>query len=160
MFDLFRRKQELIFSPCSGEIIPIENLDDDVFSQKLMGDGIAILPSDNKIVSPIDGEVVQIFETKHAILLKSNKNTFILIHVGIDTVELEGKPFNIKIECSSKVSKGEYLMEVNFDMIREAKLNTSIIVLLMDEENKKIITEKTNNNNISYNECIFKVKDK
>lgn len=160
MLGLFRKKEELVFSPCKGKIIPIEKVEDDVFSQKLMGDGIGIIPSDTKIVSPIDGEVVQVFETKHAILLKSNEDTFILIHVGLDTVGLEGKPFNLKVEYGNKVSRGQHIMEVDFEMIRGAKLDTTVVVLLMDEENKKVITKKTPNNNGLYDQYIFKIRNR
>ena len=160
MLGLFRKKEELVFSPCNGKIIPIEKIEDDVFSKKMMGDGIGIIPSDTKIVSPINGEVVQVFETKHAILLKSKEETLILIHIGLDTVGLGGKPFKVNIECGTKVLKGQHIMDVNFDMIKEAKLDTTVIVILMDEENKKIITEKANGLNVSNNEYILKIKNK
>ena len=160
MLGLFRKKEELVFSPCNGKIIPIEKIEDDVFSKKMMGDGIGIIPSDSQIVSPINGEVVQIFETKHAILLKSKEETLILIHIGLDTVGLDGKPFKVNIECGSNVSKGQQIMDVDFDMIREAKLDTTVIVILMDEENKKTIIEKAYGLDVSNDKYILKIKNK
>lgn len=95
----FRKKvNELeIFKCAQGDIVPIENVPDSVFADKLLGDGIAINPSNGEIISPIDGQVVMIQDSLHAIGIQSDDGIEILIHVGLDTVELKGEGFDVSI---------------------------------------------------------------
>ncbi|MHA4858100.1 PTS sugar transporter subunit IIA, partial [Enterococcus faecium] len=88
MFEIFKKKkQETLYAPCSGKIISITEVNDPVFSQKLLGDGFAVIPDGSKIYAPLAGRVTNIFPTKHAINIKSNSGIDYLIHIGIDTVE-------------------------------------------------------------------------
>jgi len=106
-------------SPLTGEILPITDVPDQVFSGKMVGDGFAIKPSDGKVVSPVNGKVVTVFPTKHAIGLVADNGTEILIHIGIDTVKLKGQGFTSKIEQGDLVEQGQILMEVDLDYVEK-----------------------------------------
>lgn len=105
----FRKKvNELeIFTCAQGDIVLIENVPDSVFADKLLGDEIAINPSDGEIISPIDGQVVMIQDSLHAIGIQSDDGIEILIHVGLDTVELKGEGFVKKVNINDRVNKGQ-----------------------------------------------------
>ncbi|RDW20604.1 PTS sugar transporter subunit IIA [Oceanobacillus chungangensis] len=123
---LFGKKEpEKFVSPLTGDLIPITEVPDDVFAGKMMGDGFAIIPKDNTVVSPIAGKVINIFPTKHAIGIMSNDGREILIHVGIDTVELNGEGFETLVGIDDSVEAGQPLLKVDFDYI--GKNATSVI---------------------------------
>ncbi|CDQ20382.1 PTS system D-glucose-specific IIA component, Glc family /PTS system D-glucose-specific IIB component, Glc family /PTS system D-glucose-specific IIC component, Glc family [Halobacillus karajensis] len=106
-------------SPIKGTVMPITDVPDQVFSGKMMGDGFAIKPEDGKIVSPINGKVLNVFPTKHAIGLEADNGMEILIHIGIDTVGLKGEGFTAKISEGDEVKQGQTLMEVDLDYVSE-----------------------------------------
>lgn len=133
-----------LVAPVTGNVVPIENVNDQVFSQKLMGEGLGIEPTDGKIVSPIKGEVVLVATTKHAIGIKSDTGVELLIHLGIDTVELNGKPFDINIKEGDNVEVGQYLGEMNLDEIKNSGKETTIIVAIT---NSKEILDSIHFNN-------------
>lgn len=142
---------ESILTPVAGKVISLSSVNDDVFSQKLLGDGIAIEPSDNQIYAPFDGEVTALFPTNHAIGLKSNNGTEVLIHIGIDTVELKGKYFYPKIKLGDKVTKGQLIMTVDFDQIKKAGYDTVIPILITDTDKdvkKSHIEDNVNNGDL------------
>ena len=112
-------------SPIKGEIKPLSEVPDAVFSGKMMGDGFAIVPSEGTIVSPVNGKVVSLFPTKHAIGILSDSGREILIHVGIDTVKLEGKGFEALVSQDDRIEIGQPLLKVDLDYIKEHA--TSII---------------------------------
>ncbi|PAB59163.1 PTS sugar transporter subunit IIA [Anaeromicrobium sediminis] len=122
MFNFFKRKKEvLLYAPMDGEIIQIEKVPDQVFADKLIGDGIAIIPSSSQVVSPVEGTVIQIAPTYHAIGLETKEGVEVLIHIGIDTVQLKGKGFKPMKEVGEKVAVGDLLMEVDLEYIKENK---------------------------------------
>ncbi|MEH7107691.1 MULTISPECIES: N-acetylglucosamine-specific PTS transporter subunit IIBC [Bacillaceae] len=106
--------------PVEGEIIPISEVPDQVFSQKMMGDGFGILPSKGLVVSPVNGEIVSVFPTKHAIGIKSEQGYEILIHVGLDTVNLNGEGFELSVKEGQKVTKGQELLKFDIEKIKVA----------------------------------------
>jgi N-acetylglucosamine PTS system EIICBA or EIICB component len=106
-------------SPMDGRLMPIEEVPDEVFSQKMMGDGFAIMPSSGRVVSPINGIVKTVFPTKHAIGLETDNGNEVLIHFGIDTVHLQGEGFDIHVEPGSHVEVGQKLADIDFDSIKE-----------------------------------------
>ncbi len=111
---------ELAFiSPIKGKVLPITEVPDQVFSGKMMGDGFAIEPEDGKIVSPVNGKVLNVFPTKHAIGLEADNGMEILIHIGIDTVGLKGEGFTAMISEGDEVKQGQALMEVDLDFVKE-----------------------------------------
>ncbi|WP_173917131.1 glucose-specific PTS transporter subunit IIBC [Halobacillus sp. Marseille-Q1614] len=129
-------------SPMKGKVLPIEEVPDQVFSGKMMGDGFAIEPIDGKIISPINGKVLNVFPTKHAIGLQAENGMEILIHIGIDTVKLKGEGFTSKVEEGDTVTKGQPLMDVDLDYISEhaASIVTPIVFTNLEEGQKVEIT--------------------
>lgn len=112
-------------APLEGQVVPISEVPDQVFAEKMMGDGFAIIPSEGIVASPVDGEILSIFPTKHALAIKSDSGHELLIHVGIDTVKLNGKGFETKVKEGEKITKGQILMEFDLDFIKSNA--TSII---------------------------------
>ncbi|TPR57666.1 beta-glucoside-specific PTS transporter subunit IIABC [Enterococcus sp. OL5] len=108
-----------VYSPLTGRLIELKEVDDDVFSKGSMGKGIAIEPTNNQVVAPFDGEVVIIYPTKHAIGLKSTNGVELIIHIGLDTANLKGEFFDIKVKEAQKIKQGEILAEVNFSKIKQ-----------------------------------------
>ncbi|PSL40069.1 PTS system D-glucose-specific IIA component (Glc family) /PTS system D-glucose-specific IIB component (Glc family) /PTS system D-glucose-specific IIC component (Glc family) [Planomicrobium soli] len=106
-------------SPLTGEIMPITETPDQVFAGKMIGDGFAVRPTDGKVVSPVNGKVVTVFPTKHAIGIAADNGTEILIHIGIDTVNLKGEGFTSHIEQGDLVEQGQLLMEVDLDYVEK-----------------------------------------
>lgn len=129
---LSRTGSDQIYAPVQGHVIDLSSVNDDVFSQKLLGDGLAIEPTDNNIYAPFDGKITALFPTKHAIGLTSNNGTEVLIHIGINTVELNGKYFTPHIKINDVVKKGQLLMTANFDKIKQASYDTVIPIILTD----------------------------
>jgi len=135
-------KNNRLIQPLEGEIIPIGEVPDPVFSQKMMGDGFAVKPTNGLMISPVDGQVISVFPTKHAISLADNNGREILIHVGLDTVTLKGEGFTPLVKAGQKVKQGQKLMEIDFDSIK-GKVPSIItpIVFTNLSENEKVIIE-------------------
>lgn len=112
-------KVDIFVSPITGEIKPISEVPDAVFAEKMMGDGFAILPTDGAIVSPVDGTIVNLFPTKHALGIETDNGLEILIHVGIDTVKLEGNGFEALVAQGDKVKRGQPLLKVDLAYVKE-----------------------------------------
>ena len=127
-----------IVNPISGKIIDLEEVSDEVFSGRILGDGFAIEPTDDKVYSPVDGEVRVVFPTLHAIVIESYEGLEVLIHIGIDTVKLNGQGFKAHIEIGKSVKKGELLVSFNKDIIVEngKSLITPVIITNMEKVEK------------------------
>ncbi|MDK1718371.1 beta-glucoside-specific PTS transporter subunit IIABC [Dellaglioa algida] len=134
-----------VFSPVAGEVITLESVNDPTFAEKMLGDGVAIIPNDGKIFAPFSGEVVTVFPTKHAIGLKSDTGIELLIHFGLDTVNLKGKPFSQHIEAGQHVTQGELLMEADIKQIQDAgyDITTPVVVTNTAEFVEIVPTEET-----------------
>lgn len=133
-------------APISGEVKKIEEVPDQVFSQKMMGDGFAILPNEGIVVSPVDGKIVNLFPTKHAIGIESTSGYEILIHVGIDTVNLKGEGFECLVSQGDTIKKGQPLLKVDLDFIKDKVPSTMTPIIftnLKKGEFVKIIKEGT-----------------
>ena len=118
---------EEVYSVAEGEVIVLEQVKDPVFSQKMMGDGFAVEPANGNIVSPVSGTVSSIFPTKHALGLVTEAGLEVLVHIGLDTVSLEGKPFTVHVAEGQKVAAGDLLVTADLDAIRAAGRETSTI---------------------------------
>ena len=124
-----------IYSIVSGKVVCLEDVSDPVFSEKMAGDGVGIIPDSSIICSPVDGVVSMLFPTKHAIGIHCQYNTDILIHIGIDTVELEGKPFIAKVKKGDQVKIEDPLIRVDFKAIQNAGYDITTLLLVV---NKKV----------------------
>src|SRR5699024_10751025 len=125
-------------APLSGDVVSLEEVPDDVFSQKMMGDGVAIKPSEGKVVSPADGEIVSVFPAKHAVALRTDDGAELLIHMGLDTVNLNGEPFDIKVSAQNKIKKGAPLAQMNIDLLKEKGYNTITPIIITNGDQFKV----------------------
>lgn len=121
---------EVLFAPMAGEILPISESADEAFAAKMLGDGIAINPSEGTIYAPCDGSVSLLFPTKHAIGITTTKGTDLLIHAGIDTVKMEGDGFEVFVKQGDNVRKGDKLLKVDLEKVRTAGYNPQTMMIL------------------------------
>ena len=134
--------KEVLYNTVKGKIQDISTCTDEIFANKTMGDGILIIPKDKIIVSPCDGIIKSIFPTKHSLTILTDKGNEILIHIGIDTVELEGKYFDQMIKNDSHVTVGQPLLKVNFKKISKLGYDVSVLVIVLS--NVQIQKDKLN----------------
>ena len=125
----FKGVTEEVYSVADGQVIALEQVKDPVFAQKMMGDGFAVEPANGNIVSPVTGTVSSIFPTKHALGLVTESGLEVLVHIGLDTVSLEGKPFTVHVSEGQKVAAGDLLVTADLDAIRAAGRETSTVVV-------------------------------
>ncbi len=125
----FKGVTEEVYSVADGQVIALEQVKDPVFAQKMMGDGFAVEPANGNIVSPVTGTVSSIFPTKHALGLVTESGLEVLVHIGLDTVSLEGKPFTVHVSEGQKVAAGDLLVAADLDAIRAAGRETSTVVV-------------------------------
>ena len=130
----FKGVTEDVYSVADGQVINIEDVKDPVFSQKMMGDGFAVEPDNGNIVSPVAGKVASIFPTKHALGLVTDNGLEVLVHIGLDTVSLEGKPFEVIVTEGQTVAAGDLLVEADLAAIREAGRETSTVVVFTNAD--------------------------
>ena len=137
-------KTVMIASPITGVAAPLSDTPDEVFSNKMLGDGAAVTPVDNIVRAPEDGEVAFVFDTKHAIGFMTESGISLLIHVGIDTVKLDGKGFEVFVENGQRVKKGELMMKLDLDYLKaNAPSVMSPVICSEMEENQKVRLIKT-----------------
>ncbi|WP_117149317.1 PTS glucose transporter subunit IIA [Paraliobacillus zengyii] len=145
MFGLFKNKNKVaavdeFVMPIDGEIIDITEVEDPVFSEKMMGDGFAIIPVAGSVVSPVDGEIIKVFSTKHAIGIKSAKGHEILIHVGIDTVQLNGKGFTALVNDGDKIKVGQEILQFDVEIVKKSA--SSYVVPVVFTDSTKVSVKK------------------
>ena len=163
--DMIKRKKKwegadhavTIKAAVNGKVIPLDQIQDDVFSQGIMGPGCGIEPEDGRICAPVSGKVVYIADTRHAIGLETADGTEILIHIGIDTVNLKGEGFLNHVQAESQVQQGQLLMEADLGKIREAGYLSTVVMLvtnLAPDRKLELIGEE----NIRQGEAIMRRK--
>ncbi|PEL11995.1 beta-glucoside-specific PTS transporter subunit IIABC [Bacillus sp. AFS017336] len=123
-------KRATVLSPISGEVVPLQKVNDPAFSTEAMGKGVAILPREGKVYSPVSGVVTTLFPTGHAIGLTSNEQTEVLIHVGLDTVKLDGQYFTAHVKQGDSVEQGQLLVEFDLEKIKEAGYDTTTPIII------------------------------
>lgn len=143
IFDIFKKSKKEdkkgIVSLTNGELLDITKVPDEVFSTKMMGDGFAIKSNDGIIVSPVDGKIGVVFETKHAIIIESTEGKEILIHLGIDTVNLKGEGFEVFVNVGDEVKAGDRLVKMDVEFIEaNAKSSISPVIFTNLESNESI----------------------
>ncbi|NLM72789.1 MAG: PTS glucose transporter subunit IIA [Clostridiaceae bacterium] len=137
MFGIFKKStKQKLYAPVSGRILDISEVPDEVFSKKLVGDGIAIDPSDGVLVAPCDGKLIQIFSTNHALGIQTPEGLEILIHIGIDTVELKGEGFKRIAESDAEIKRGDPLMEFDIDLIKKRGKSVITPVIITNRDKK------------------------
>ena len=139
LFDkLFGKKEEInpnfIYAPMAGNAVEITKVPDPTFAEGLLGNGIAIEPTDGKVYAPVNGTISTMFETGHAVSLVSESGMEILIHVGLETVGLNGAPFQVKCKDGQKVKKGDLLFIADLEAIKAAGLPTITPVLVCNSD--------------------------
>ncbi len=130
----FKGLTEEVYSVADGQVVALEQVKDPVFAQKMMGDGFAVEPANGNIVSPASGTVSSIFPTKHALGIVTEAGLEVLVHIGLDTVSLEGKPFTVHVAEGQKVAAGDLLVTADLDAIRAADRETSTVVVFTNAE--------------------------
>ncbi len=136
-------EEEDFVTPLKGEVKPITEVPDRVFAKKMMGDGFAIVPAEGLVVSPVDGKIINLFPTKHAIGILSDGGREILIHIGIDTVNLKGEGFETLVAENDRVEKGQPLLKVDLDYIKEHATSTITPIIFTNlAEGEKVVLEK------------------
>ena len=140
--NIFKKQQDVkstsnninIFNPIAGEIISIEKVPDQVFSEKMLGDGFAIIPSGNKVYAPIAGEIKILFPTLHALAIETVEGIELLLHIGIDTVELKGEGFIGHVKVGDLVKQGDLLITFDSDIIKSKATSIITPVLITNME--------------------------
>ena len=132
---LFGKKLDSFYAPMAGKAVPITEVPDPTFAEGMLGNGIAIEPVEGKVYAPCDATVDMMFTTGHAVSLVADCGAEILIHVGLETVSLEGKPFTIHVANGDKVTKGQLLMEVDLDAVKAAGLPTITPMVICNTDN-------------------------
>ena len=127
--DIFMKCSKIL-SPMTGEAVGLGEVPDPVFSQKIVGDGMAVIPSEGKLLSPVDGEIISVADTKHAFGLRTAEGLELLIHVGLETVHLNGECFQVFVKPGDKVKAGDLLAEVDMAYLKERGINPITPVLV------------------------------
>jgi PTS system glucose-specific IIA component len=142
MFGFLKRKVRDIYAPVDGQIVTLESVDDEVFSQKMVGDGVAIMPVSHAFTAPIDGIVTKIFSTNHAYSIKSDKDLEVMVHIGLETVALDGKGFVRIANEGDSVKVGDVIIEADLPYIKEHAKDIITPIIITDESDVKEIEKK------------------
>lgn len=132
---LFGKNLDGLNAPMAGRAVPITEVPDPTFAEGMLGNGIAVIPTDGKVCAPCDATVDMMFETGHAVSLVADCGAEVLIHIGLETVGLEGKPFTIHVKNGDKVKQGQLLVEADLEAIKAAGLNTITPMVVCNTDN-------------------------
>jgi PTS system, glucose subfamily, IIA component len=158
MFNIFKKKSaNKLSAPITGQLIQIQNVSDEVFSTKVMGDGFAIKPNSDIVVSPVTGDVTNIFPTKHAISLTASDGMEVLLHLGIDTVELQGKPFEMLVSEGQRVEVGDELVRMNRKEIADNNKD-DVVMLVLPGKNDVIFEPDISEHTVSAGDEVTAIK--
>lgn len=153
---IFSKKEFEILAPFTGKAIPLKDVNDPVFSQGMMGDGAAIIPSEGDLYSPINGEIILIAPTKHALGLKTNEGNEIMLHFGIDSFKTEGKGFEYDAEVGDKIKVGDKIGKLDLEYFKQQNIDMTTVIVVL---NKKTITNNVETeHDITRGECLLKYK--
>jgi PTS system glucose-specific IIA component len=144
MFGFLKRKVREVKAPVDGRIVALESVNDEVFSKKLVGDGVAIIPVSNIFTAPIDGIITKIFSTNHAYSIRSSKDLEVMVHIGLDTVDLNGAGFERLAKEGDTVVCGDAIIRVDLDALREHAKDIVTPIIISDESDVKSIEKKLN----------------
>lgn len=130
-------KKTKIYSPAEGRLIPIDEVNDAAFSTKMLGDGYAVCDYDGRVFSPVDGTIASIFPSKHAIVVQTKNGENLLLHIGIDTVGLDGNGFDLAVSAGDVVRQGDLLVTVDLALLKEQGKDDVVIVLFPESKELK-----------------------
>lgn len=150
------KEVNILVSPLDGEAVDLSTVSDEMFASKTLGDGIAIVPKDGKLYAPCDAEVVMLFETKHAIGLRTSNGAEILIHIGVNTVSMEGVGFTAFVKQNDKVKEGDLLIEFGLDAIKEKNLDPTVMVVNSNSTSYKVLNQSYGD--VKTGDVLFDVK--
>jgi PTS system glucose-specific IIA component len=131
-----KETKEILYAPLSGEVKMLSDVPDPVFAEKMMGDGFAIIPTDGVVTSPVNGRILQVLHTKHAIGIRSENGLEILIHVGLETVSLDGKGFEVHVSEGQKVKQNDKLLTFDLEFISKNARSTITPVVITNSNEK------------------------
>lgn len=146
MFGFFKKKEDkgiVLVSPVKGKAVHLSEVNDPTFGEGMLGKGIAVIPSEGKIYSPVDGEVGMVFDTLHAVSLTNVEGAEILIHVGLDTVNLKGEGFESHVQAGTQVKKGDLLLTVDLDVVKNAGYDIITPIVICNTDDYADIKEMT-----------------
>ena len=155
MFGFFKSKKQTIVSPADGDVVNLSKVPDQVFSEKMAGDGIAVNPRSNTFVAPISGVVSKIFSTNHAYSIKAKNGLEVLVHIGLDTVALKGEGFKRLVEEGTKVSTGKPIISADLEYIQAQGKNIITPIVLNHE--KELVLTNHNTRTVREGESLIEV---
>jgi glucose-specific phosphotransferase system IIA component len=144
MFGFLKKQKITVGAPMSGETIDIKDVNDEVFSKGMMGEGVAIIPDQGEIVSPVDGVVSIVSPTKHAICVTSKEGLELIIHCGIDTVKYHGEGFSVHVEEGKEIHRGDLLFTADLQFFRDKGVDLTSPVLVLNKDAFKVSFVLTN----------------
>lgn len=158
MFNLFKKKSKdfSVIAPVSGTLIKLEDVSDPVFSEKMMGDGFAIVPDAGEIISPVSGTIVSLPDSKHAIGIKTESGVEILIHIGLDTVNLNGEGFTALVKEGEKIEQGTKLLDADLDFMKDKGIDTKVMTIFTAGYDKEISPVKEYGSKVEKGEFLLK----
>ncbi|MGN1171694.1 MAG: PTS glucose transporter subunit IIA [Lachnospiraceae bacterium] len=143
LLDVFKKKEICIASPMKGTCVSIKEVSDPTFGDEILGKGVAVKPVDGRVCAPEDGVVTTVFPTGHAVGITTKDEVELLIHVGIDTVKMDGRGFQIKCQDGQEVKKGDLLIEADLDLIRQEGYDTITPVVVCNSDDFSQIMKQT-----------------
>lgn len=149
-------KSNCLYAPMAGQAVPVSEVPDPTFAGGMLGNGVAIIPSEGKVLAPCDATVDMMFTTGHAVSLIADNGAEILIHVGLETVSLEGKPFKVHVAPGDKVQKGQLMIEVDLEAIKAAGLNTITPMLVCNSDSYTVFKTMVNKA-VTNNDTVIKL---
>lgn len=157
LFDnLFGKKGNEIASPVSGKAVALSEVPDPTFAEGILGQGVAVIPSEGKFYAPADGEITTLFPTGHAFAMATDKGVDLLVHIGLETVGLKGSAFTIHGKEDSRVKKGDLIIEADLEVIKAAGLNTITPVIVCNSDDFKAVEAKTGS--VAHGDTVLSLK--
>ncbi|GMQ73364.1 beta-glucoside-specific PTS transporter subunit IIABC [Tetragenococcus halophilus] len=153
--EMAKNKDVILESPVKGEVLPLTRVNDDVFSSGLVGDGLAIEPTEGQLTAPIAGEVTMVFETNHALGIKTDNGAELLLHIGVDTVKMDGKGFHSYVQQGDRVEQGQQLITFDIDQIKRSGFEATVICVITN--NNFEVIPSIDQGNVSFEDQLFTV---
>ena len=142
MFGIFKAKKQIVVSPADGDVVDLAEVPDEVFSQKMAGEGIAIMPRSNTFIAPISGTITKIFSTNHAFSIKTKSGLEVMVHIGLDTVALNGEGFKRLAEEGDKVNVGKPIISADLEFISSQGKEIITPIVINHEKALSIVSDK------------------